>query len=36
MATIGLDSIYYAKIEEDSNGNEVYGIPVALYYATLH
>lgn len=30
MATIGLDSIYYAKIEADSNGNEVYGVPVRL------
>jgi len=27
MATIGLDSLYYAKITEDANGNETYGTP---------
>ncbi len=30
MATIGLDSLYYAKITEDANGNETYGIPQIL------
>jgi len=30
MATIGLDKLYYAKITEDSGGNETYGIPVSL------
>jgi hypothetical protein len=26
MATIGLDSLYYAKITEDENGIETYGV----------
>lgn len=30
MATIGLDKLYYAKITEDSSGNETYGTPVKL------
>jgi len=30
MATIGLDSLYYAKITEDENGHETYGIPKVL------
>ena len=30
MATIGLDKLYYSKIEEDSNGNETYGTPKQL------
>ena len=30
MATIGLDSLYYAKITEDTNGDETYGIPKVL------
>jgi phi13 family phage major tail protein len=30
MATIGLDKLYYAKITEDANGDETYGIPVPL------
>jgi phi13 family phage major tail protein len=30
MATIGLDSLYYAKITEDENGNEIYGTPRVL------
>lgn len=30
MATIGLDKLYYAKITEDSSGNETYATPVAL------
>jgi phi13 family phage major tail protein len=30
MATIGLDSLYYAKITEDENGNETYGTPRVL------
>lgn len=30
MATIGLDKLYYAKITEDSNGNETYGTPLQL------
>lgn len=30
MATIGLDSLYYAKITEDENGNETYGTPIVL------
>ena len=30
MATIGLDKLYYAKITEDSSGNETYGNPAAL------
>jgi phi13 family phage major tail protein len=30
MATIGLDSLYYAKITEDENGNETYDIPKVL------
>ncbi|MBV1757741.1 MAG: hypothetical protein KMY55_07840 [Dethiosulfatibacter sp.] len=30
MATIGLDSLYYAKITEDQNGIETYGIPKVL------
>lgn len=30
MATIGLDKLYYAKITEDSSGNETYGTPLQL------
>jgi len=30
MATIGLDSLYYAKITEDQNGIESYGTPKVL------
>lgn len=30
MATLGLDALYYAKITEDANGNETYGIPKKL------
>ncbi len=30
MATIGLDSLFYSKITEDSNGIESYGIPKVL------
>ena len=30
MATIGLDMLYYAKITEDENGNETYGLPKKL------
>jgi phi13 family phage major tail protein len=30
MATIGLDSLYYAKITEDQNGIETYGTPTVL------
>lgn len=30
MATIGLDKLYYAKITEDSSGNETYGTPTQL------
>lgn len=30
MATIGLDSLYYAKITGDESGNETYGTPIAL------
>lgn len=30
MATIGLDKLYYAKITEDTNGDETYGTPQQL------
>jgi hypothetical protein len=30
MATIGLDRLYYAKITEDTNGEETYATPVSL------
>lgn len=30
MATIGLDKLYYAKITEDTSGNETYGTPIIL------
>lgn len=30
MATVGLDSLFYAKITEDTNGDETYGIPKVL------
>lgn len=30
MATIGLDKLYYAKITEDTSGNETYATPVQL------
>ena len=30
MATIGMDKLFYAKITEDSNGNETYAKPVPL------
>ena len=30
MATIGLDSLFYAKITEDTEGNETYGTPKVL------
>jgi len=30
MATIGMDKLYYAKITEDSNGEETYGVPISM------
>ena len=30
MATIGMDKLFYAKITEDSDGFETYGIPIPL------
>ncbi len=30
MSTIGLDSLYYASITDDSNGEETYGTPAKL------
>ena len=30
MATIGLDKLYYAKITEDTDGNETYATPVQM------
>ena len=30
MATIGLDKLFYAKITEDTSGNETYGTPIPL------
>lgn len=30
MATIGLDMLHYAKITEDADGNETYGVPQKL------
>lgn len=30
MATIGLDKLYYAKIQEDAGGNETYDTPAPL------
>ena len=30
MATIGLDKLFYAKIKEDAEGNEIYGKPKQL------
>jgi len=30
MATIGMDKLYYAKITEDANGEETYGVPISL------
>ena len=30
MATIGLDKLYYAKVTEDTNGDETYDTPVSL------
>ena len=30
LATIGMDKLFYAKITEDSNGEETYGIPIPL------
>jgi hypothetical protein len=30
VATIGLDRLYYAKITEDTNGDETYGAPQIL------
>lgn len=30
MATIGLDKLYYAKITEDTNGEETYSTPLVL------
>lgn len=30
MATIGLDSLFYAKITEDTEGNETYDTPKVL------
>ena len=30
MATIGFDKLFYAKITEDSEGNESYSKPVTL------
>jgi phi13 family phage major tail protein len=30
MATVGMDRLFYAKITEDNNGEETYGVPVPL------
>lgn len=30
MATIGMDKLFYAKITEDDNGEETYGVPTSL------
>jgi phi13 family phage major tail protein len=30
MATIGMDKLFYAKITEDTNGEETYGVPISL------
>lgn len=30
MATIGMDRLFYAKITEDDNGIETYGVPISL------
>jgi phi13 family phage major tail protein len=30
MATIGMDKLFYSKIQEDSNGEETYGTPIPL------
>ena len=30
MSTIGLDSLYYAKITENKNGDETYSSPIKL------
>ena len=30
MSTIGLDSLFYAKITEDANGDETYSSPIKL------
>ena len=30
MSTIGLDSLFYAKITEDENGDETYSSPIKL------
>jgi phi13 family phage major tail protein len=30
MATIGMDKLFYAKITEDDNGEETYGVPISL------
>ena len=30
MATIGMDMLYYAKITEGTNGDEVYAVPIIL------
>ena len=30
MATLGLDTLYYEKITEDSDGNETYDTPIPL------
>ena len=30
MATIGLDKLYYAKITENEDGEETYGVPAPL------
>jgi len=30
MATIGMDKLYYAKITENENGEETYGVPIPL------
>ena len=30
MATVGMDKLFYAKITEDNNGEETYGVPIPL------
>ena len=30
MATIGMDKLFYAKITENENGEEAYGVPITL------
>jgi phi13 family phage major tail protein len=30
LATIGMDKLFYAKISEDDNGEETFGVPISL------